>query len=236
LHHWSGIVFIVLGAAIVGVASMITPPDPSAKKPPNPALGAVFILIAQVFTAIQFIIEEKFVTGKNIPALQAVGYEGMWGLIILIIILPILNVIPGDDNGYFQNTLDAFIQVGNNSALRGAVVGGIFSIALFNYFGISVTKFLSSSHRATIDAMRTVFVWAFFLALGDEKFNSLQLAGFFVLAFGSFAYNEIVLVRCSKYEPALADSISSGEVEEEHQKLLNKGSPDKTVNGFGTDE
>jgi len=235
MHHWSGIAFIVCGTAVVGVSSLLTPAAPGTKAPPNPALGAIFVLVAQVFTAVQFIVEEKFVSAKNVPALQAVGYEGIWGLIFLIIILPILNVIPGDDNGYFQNTLDAFIQVGNNSALCGAVVGGIFSIAFFNFFGISVTKYLSSSHRATIDAMRTIFVWIFFLALREEQFNALQLAGFFVLAFGSFTYNEIIIMRCSKYDAALAHSISTGEGDEEHQKLINKGPQDKP-NGFGTDE
>jgi len=235
MHHWGGIAFILCGTAIVGVSSFIAPANDSAKKPPDPALGAVFILIAQVFTAIQFIIEEKFVNAKNVHALQAVGYEGLWGLLILIIMLPILNVIPGNDNGYFQNTLDAFIQVGNNGALAAAVVGGVFSVAFFNFFGISVTKFLSSSHRATIDAMRTIFVWIFFLAAQEEQFNALQLAGFFVLAFGSFTYNEIVLMRCSKYDVALTDSMSAGDVAEEHQKLIQKPA-DKTVNGFGSDE
>jgi len=83
--------------------------------------------------------------------------------------------------------------------------------------------------------MRTIFVWIFFLAAQEEQFNALQLAGFFVLAFGSFTYNEIVLMRCSKYDVALTDSMSAGDVAEEHQKLIQKPA-DKTVNGFGSDE
>jgi len=57
---------------------------------------------------------------------------------------------------------------------------------------------------------------------------------FFVLAFGSFTYNEIVLMRCSKYDVTLTDSMTAGDAEE-HQKLIQKPA-DKTVNGFGSDE
>jgi len=227
-HHWSGIASIAIGIVIVGTSSLSGPS--SDEKPPNPLLGAVCVLIAQIFTATQFIIEEKFIDGKNIPPLQAVGYEGIWGVIILTVALPILNVIPGDDSGKFQNTLDAFVQLGHEGGLLAAVIGGIFSVAFFNFFGISVTKYLSSSHRATIDAMRTIFVWVFFLALQKEVFNPLQLAGFFVLAFGTFTYNEVILMRCSTYEPNFVEKLKM-EVNDEQKRLINNTESRKTVNG-----
>jgi len=39
-------------------------------------LGDLIILIAQVIQAVQVVIEEKFVNGKDIHPLQAVGWEG----------------------------------------------------------------------------------------------------------------------------------------------------------------
>ena len=38
--------------------------------------GDLIILIAQVVQAVQVVIEEKFVNGKDIHPLQAVGWEG----------------------------------------------------------------------------------------------------------------------------------------------------------------
>lgn len=39
------------------------------------ALGGVLVVGSQLFTALQMCLEERFVTGYNMPALLAVGYE-----------------------------------------------------------------------------------------------------------------------------------------------------------------
>lgn len=54
-------------------------------------------------------------------------------------------------------------------------LGIIVSIAFFNFLGVSVTKYSSVSHRAVVDTSRTVVVWIFFLALGNETFLGLQV-------------------------------------------------------------
>lgn len=43
--------------------------------------------------------------------------------------------------------------------------------------GVSVTKQLSGASRATIDACRTLFIWAFSLQVGWEQFHMLQVGG-----------------------------------------------------------
>jgi hypothetical protein len=42
----------------------------------SPYVGDVLIIGAQVVAASQMVLEEKFVSGLDIPALQAVGWEG----------------------------------------------------------------------------------------------------------------------------------------------------------------
>ena len=39
--------------------------------------GDLIIIIAQIVAATQMVVEEKFVNGKNIHPLQAVGWEGI---------------------------------------------------------------------------------------------------------------------------------------------------------------
>jgi hypothetical protein len=41
-------------------------------------LGDLLIIGAQVVAATQMVLEEKFVSGLDIPALQAVGWEGKY--------------------------------------------------------------------------------------------------------------------------------------------------------------
>ena len=45
----------------------------------------------QVFAALQFVVEEKYVKHYRIPASLAVGLEGFWGLILSCLLLPLFQ-------------------------------------------------------------------------------------------------------------------------------------------------
>merc|ERR1711865_778721 len=156
-------------------------------------LGNGIIIIAQIVTAIQMVIEEKFVGGQNVPALQAVGWEGCWGLCFISVVLVAMYFIPDDSHktGKFEDSYDAMTQISNSWKIALATCGNVMSIAFFNFFGISVTKAMSAAHRMVIDSVRTFVIWGCSLALGWEKFAPLQLVGFAVLLAGTVYYQEI---------------------------------------------
>lgn len=52
---------------------------------------------AQLATALQWIVEEKYMARYHTPALLAVGLEGFWGLVLCIAALPLLTGIKGSD-------------------------------------------------------------------------------------------------------------------------------------------
>ena len=58
-------------------------------------------------------------------------------------------------------------QLVQPATILACAIGVIFSIAFFNFFGVSVTKYSSPAHRAVVDSSRTVLIWIFFLGLGD---------------------------------------------------------------------
>ena len=45
----------------------------------------------QVFAALQFVVEEKYVKHYRIPASLAVGLEGFWGLNLSCLLLPLFQ-------------------------------------------------------------------------------------------------------------------------------------------------
>lgn len=55
--------------------------------PSNPLMGNMLIVGAQFVVAMQMVIEEKFLSKYRVGALEAVGWEGFWGLIFLSIAL-----------------------------------------------------------------------------------------------------------------------------------------------------
>ncbi len=56
-------------------------------------------------------------------------------------------------------------QLSYNPVIIALLIALIFSIALFNGFGCSVTKYASAASRATIDVARTGIIWLFFLVV-----------------------------------------------------------------------
>lgn len=68
---------------------------PAVQEAKDPVLGDILVVIAQVAAALQFIIEEKYLAKYRVPALLGVGLEGMWGLILSAIALPILSIVKG---------------------------------------------------------------------------------------------------------------------------------------------
>lgn len=75
-YHWFSMLLVLAGAAIVGSATQVCKSSDSGGS--NPALGNALIVAAQVIVAVQMVVEEKLLGSYDIPALQAVGWEGFW--------------------------------------------------------------------------------------------------------------------------------------------------------------
>lgn len=229
-YHWVGVAMVVVGTVVVGSAPYVAPPlgtddgvsDASAS---NPAVGNAIIVLAQIVVGVQMCWEEKYITEYNIPALLVVGWEGLFGLFAIHMLITIVHQVSdfsvGDEAAIYStphnatdryvppaahdsehgwgggdsNTVfwfgedDAFTQFKagkpNNPTLVLAMVCMVFSIAFFNFFGISVTKKMSASHRMVLDSVRTCVVWTVGLVAFGEKFSILQLIGFLILISGS---------------------------------------------------
>lgn len=105
-----------------------------------------------------------------------------------------LYFIPGADYHSLESAPYAIAQMANSLPLNIAVLGSICSIAFFNFFGITITKHVSSTTRSTIDSTRTFLIWIVSLYLGWEHFKWLQMIGFVVLVAGSLISNEVIKV------------------------------------------
>jgi len=203
ISQWFGITFILIGLAIVGMADIFSPSKPGSGPNMNTnglITGDLLIIMAQIISATQMVYEEKFINKHNVPALQAVGWEGMFGFLTLSFLLIPMYFIPAPSpfghapRFVVEDSLDAFVQLGNNGLLVVAFTGTIISIAFFNFAGISVTKELSATTRMVLDSVRTLIIWAVSLSFQWQKFNYLQVIGFVILITGMCLYNNIVIV------------------------------------------
>ncbi|EEB19441.1 conserved hypothetical protein [Pediculus humanus corporis] len=169
-REWIGIVIVISGLIIVGISDFMF------NKDINVDTNSVITV-----TSVQIVLEEHFVSGKDIPPLQAVGWEGCFGFTILgFLLIPLYYIhigkpISNGPEGRLEDLNDTFVQIKNNLMLLFPILGNAVSIAFFNFAGISVTKEISGTTRTVLDSVRTFFIWGITLALGWQSFSALQV-------------------------------------------------------------
>lgn len=226
-REWLGMATVIAGLAVVGAADFIYGGD-GANSLNSIVTGDLLIVMAQIVTAAQMVWEEKFVTKHNVPPLQAVGWEGVFGFVTLSALLVPMYFVrvgpPFSDNPrmVLEDALDAFVQMANNPVIIVAMSGTVVSIAFFNFAGVSVTKELSATTRMVLDSVRTLVIWAVSLALRWQNFYWPQIIGFALLVTGMCLYNNILngdVVRCRRrgtsttdgHQPLIDDADVGGE-------------------------
>ena len=164
----------------------------------NEVVGDIMVVAAQIFMSFQFVYEEKVLSSYDIAPLQAVGWEGLYGLIIMSVVLVPLSYI---DIGTctlsnspsppwtLENPIDGFIQLGNNGLLLFLFCSYVLLVAFYMYGSIAVTKEFNATTRMVLESTRSVIVWIVSLCVGWQHFQYLQLVGFCILTSGIFLYN-----------------------------------------------
>ncbi|XP_063675562.1 solute carrier family 35 member F6-like [Bolinopsis microptera] len=208
--NWIGMGVVMAGLATVGLSSVLSQGSSTdGVSHGEMLLGIVLILSAQLVSASQMIVEEIFIKKHNVQPIQVVGMEGCFGVLFMtLLVLPVCYFIPGNGpHGSYENSLDAISQMWNNPAILGFGLAYLFSIAFYNYFGLSVTKSLTAVHRTLIDACRTMLVWVIDLIIHycilssygeafDMTYGFVQIGGFALLMLGTLLYNEIIYIKC----------------------------------------
>jgi hypothetical protein len=158
----TGLISIVLGIALVGL---------SASGGETKALGIIILLVGQIFGATGYIIEEKYLGEfDNMDPYLMAGIEGVWGTLMWLIILPILQFIPCTPTtgvctryGTMEDSLAVFHEYACNPMyiLMSFVI--VFAMPLLYGAALNITKYGSAAARTTVETGRNVMIWGFFL-------------------------------------------------------------------------
>lgn len=208
--QWLGVGTVFIGIFLVGLATQL---DTTETTETTNFLGIILLIISLLFQGFQFIYEESTLSKYKCHALQVIAWEGTWGFLAFIILLPIFEFIPCNFSGketfcsvnekgeyYLEQTIFAFRQMAAQWQLFLYCIFQTFSICFFNLFGIMIVEYSSSTTRSVMDSTRTVLVWIFFLIvpMADgkllEHFLVLELIGFLILLFGQLVFNGIIVI------------------------------------------
>jgi drug/metabolite transporter (DMT)-like permease len=212
-HQWFALSVVVAGVAVVGLSGSLTKQaladngdshgsllnrllrrDEETPDEVAVVIGVFFILFAQIGTAIQFVLEEKILTTYSVTPLVAVGLEGFFGLLTLILLFPI--IIQFKDRSAYFDLGRGFHQMISNPPVLGSAFAIACSIGFYNFFGMSVTRHISATMRSIIDTCRTITIWIISLGLGWEvlvwPWSLVQVTGFSLLVYGTFLFNSLI--------------------------------------------
>lgn len=214
-YNWIGVLLCTVGISLVGLSNMLNAKDDSdvtVSSPAEQAFGMFMNLFGQIFSSLQYISEEKLLKDINVPAMLVVGYEGIWGVLMMIfVVFPLLYVLPGNDQGSVENVHDTWVMIANNPSLLILIGIYLFSVSTYNVAGMLVTGALSGVHRTMLEASRTMVIWG--INLGAFYFISptpgwaekwtlmswVQLAGFTCVIVGQMIYGAVLKVPGMTY-------------------------------------
>ena len=200
----------------------------------DPVMGILFILLSCIVQGSQYVFEEKVMAVDNAPPLVVVGMEGVWGSILMpMVVFPWAYILPGTDvDGCFENVLDAYYMVQNSTSIQIILACFTITVFLYNIFCIYVTFLLDSVWHSILDNFRPVSVWGTDLLLfyvftsghfGEQWSHGsfLQLIGLILLFVGTAVYNGTIKLPGMSYDEDDVDE-EIGLLTPGYDKLSNK--------------
>lgn len=146
LYKWFSLFVVVFGVGIVGLAGAITKDDkatpshqslhetsatPIRSQAVMTIIGILLIAGAQIFTATQFVLEEKIMAKYAMEPIKVVGWEGVFGFLVTFVGMIILHFSIG--TGYF-NAKEGFYQMTHSRAIAVSSVLIMISIGYVVFF------------------------------------------------------------------------------------------------------
>ncbi|XP_022700355.1 solute carrier family 35 member F6-like [Varroa jacobsoni] len=224
--QWTGILIVLAGLTIVGCADMFFGSKKHIGNTPDAAgvtTGDLLIIAAQLITALQMVLEEKFIVGHNVPPLQVVGLEGFFGMIgMILLLIPLYFIKVGGVP--IEDTVDGIYQIYNSYQVAIGYFGTVLSISFYNFAGVSVTKELSATTRMVLDSLRAIFIWVFCLFAQWQNFTVLTIIGFAIMLIGMMLYNNVLIMPFLVSHGCVADPFTE-ENEEDRQQLADEENP-----------
>jgi drug/metabolite transporter (DMT)-like permease len=156
LYQWLSLVGVVTGVALVGLAGVIDP-DTRAKAASSVTglvtaamdddesaaalaaiLGVVLIAGAQIFTATQFVLEEWILERSAIDPINVVGWEGLFGLAVTLIIMLVLHFAIGRTDAGRLGMFDMVEGLRQMTEHRAVLISSLLIMVSIGYvFGSS---------------------------------------------------------------------------------------------------
>uniref|UniRef100_T1PMU8 Multidrug resistance efflux transporter n=1 Tax=Musca domestica TaxID=7370 RepID=T1PMU8_MUSDO len=205
-RHWSAIIIIACGLTIIISTDMqrIVYDQASLAHPNSNAVlsGDLLIICGSIFQAAKMIYEEKYVKACNVPILQALGWQGVFGVVITGFLGICMNYLPTPISPFndssrevFDDLQDIFSQLQSNPWLIVAVCIFVVTTAIHGYTSLAIIRFSSSANLILADSIRCYLVWLMACLLDWEYINLVTIIGYVILQLGLITYRRAIILE-----------------------------------------
>ncbi len=152
-YHYASILLVAVAVGLVGWAGTSGKSSTqSTEDAKNAFIGLVFVVLAQLLTALQIVVEEHMMVSLNVSPMLLVGLEGIWGLVFYVLLIPILTLTPPATSAlgkiWHEDFYDSVIKISNSPVLMGLIFCYIIAVGSLNVTANYVTKHLSAVMRS----------------------------------------------------------------------------------------
>lgn len=137
-HMWAGVAVITLAMIVVASVPFISPEKSveSSDSDKDPRLGVIFVLLGCLAQGVQYVFEEKVMAVDNVPPLLVIGFEGIWGTVLsVLIVYPLASIIPGKDvGGVYESPADAIRMIQLSPLLQVSATSNQLQFTLNNNY------------------------------------------------------------------------------------------------------
>ena len=168
-------------------------------------IGYALFALADIFYGMMFIYEEWIGKHWSMPAMKIIGWEGLFGFGITLVLLIPMNFIEIEgglaDRPYnkLEDLMDTFVQLNNSGWIVSMALIYIISVMGYDVFRLIVNNSMSATTAAVLGNVRLIFVWIFFLLpLGSflcrvqKEFHYTALIGLTVVIMGVWLYQVLL--------------------------------------------
>jgi hypothetical protein len=214
-----GLTLNAMAVTLVAAASSLGGAD-NVRHGHNPFVGWIFVLAGSLCQALQYVLEEKVLSMSSsktermpLSPLATIGFEGMWGvLFVSAIVLPLVNLAPGPDNGSIENAKDTWVMLSHSSTLQLWVGEMVLQLFVFNIIIININKQLGAVAKSMVALLRPGLVWVVQLLMHRvskgrygsawKRWSWLQFIGLCLMLFGTCILGDLcgargAVVACS---------------------------------------
>ena len=228
LDHYIAISIALLGFILVGVSSFfgnLSTNSTTFDFDGFTLLGIGLIILSTFFNSIQLGLEEHYMRKYKFHPYFCIGYEGLFGFFINLIICIILSFIScGDEPSHFfqnicikdnnnvwkvENILFSLTKIFTELNFAFFALFSIIFLGAFNLFSINITKYSGAMGRSIAENFRTFLPYIFFvlpiLEEGKrEQFNWFRLFGLIlifislIIYYGTFKFDKRRIIKQKK--------------------------------------